>query len=42
MGDAHENVKRLKDPIDLLFLDADKEGYASYLRALCPSCAPAA
>ena len=24
VGDAHENVKRLEDPIDLLFLDADK------------------
>lgn len=36
LGDAHENVKRLKDPIDLLFLDADKEGYGSYLQTLLP------
>jgi caffeoyl-CoA O-methyltransferase len=36
VGDAHENVKRLKDPIDLLFLDADKEGYGSYLQTLLP------
>lgn len=40
VGDAHENVKRLEDPIDLLFLDADKEGYASYLRALLPLVRP--
>jgi caffeoyl-CoA O-methyltransferase len=40
VGDAHENVKRLKDPIDLLFLDADKEGYASYLQTLLPLLRP--
>ena len=40
VGDAHENVKRLKDPIDLLFLDADKEGYGSYLQALLPLVRP--
>jgi caffeoyl-CoA O-methyltransferase len=40
VGDAHENVKRLKDPIDLLFLDADKEGYASYVQALLPLVRP--
>jgi caffeoyl-CoA O-methyltransferase len=40
VGDAHENVKRLKDPIDLVFLDADKEGYASYLKVLLPLVRP--
>jgi caffeoyl-CoA O-methyltransferase len=40
VGDAHEAVKRLKDPIDLVFLDADKEGYASYLQALLPLVRP--
>jgi len=40
VGDAHENVKRLEDPIDLLFLDADKEGYRSYLQALLPLVRP--
>jgi predicted O-methyltransferase YrrM len=40
VGDAHENVKRLKGPIDLLFLDADKEGYASYLKTLLPLVRP--
>jgi caffeoyl-CoA O-methyltransferase len=40
VGDAHENVKQLKGPIDLLFLDADKEGYASYLQTLLPLVRP--
>ena len=33
-GDAHENVTKLKDPIDILFLDADKQGYIDYLNKL--------
>ena len=40
VGDAHENVKRIQVPIDLLFVDADKEGYASYLKALLPLVSP--
>ncbi len=40
VGDAHENVKRLQGPIDLVFLDADKEGYASYLKTLLPLVRP--
>ena len=40
MGDAHEEVKRLKDPIDILFLDADKEGYLDYLNKLLPLVRP--
>lgn len=39
-GDAHENVTRLKDPIDILFLDADKEGYIDYLNKLLPLIRP--
>ncbi|MFC1795170.1 O-methyltransferase [Planctomycetota bacterium] len=35
-GDAHDNVKQIKDPIDILFLDADKEGYVDYLDKLLP------
>ena len=30
-GDAHEEVKKLTGKIDLIFLDADKEGYIDYL-----------
>ena len=36
LGDAHVEAAKLKDPIDLLFLDADKEGYLDYLRRLGP------
>jgi predicted O-methyltransferase YrrM len=39
-GDAHEEVKKLKDSIDLLFLDADKEGYLDYLEKLLPLVRP--
>jgi caffeoyl-CoA O-methyltransferase len=39
-GDAHETVTRLKDPIDLLFIDADKPGYADYLKKLLPLVRP--
>ena len=40
MGDAHETVKKLKEPIDVLFLDADKEGYTDYLNKLLPLVRP--
>ncbi len=36
VGDAHEEVKSLQGPIDLVFLDADKEGYPDYLDKLRP------
>jgi len=39
-GDAHETVKQLKDPIDILFLDADKDGYVDYLNKLLPLIRP--
>jgi caffeoyl-CoA O-methyltransferase len=39
-GDAHEEIKKLKDPIDILFLDADKEGYIDYLTRLLPLVRP--
>jgi predicted O-methyltransferase YrrM len=39
-GDAHDKVKDLKDPIDLLFLDADKDGYHDYLEQLLPLVRP--
>jgi caffeoyl-CoA O-methyltransferase len=35
-GDAHENVKQVKEPVDLVFLDADKTGYLDYLEKLLP------
>ena len=39
-GDAHEEVKKLREPIDLLFIDADKEGYVDYLNKLLPLVRP--
>ncbi len=39
-GDAHETVTRLKEPIDILFIDADKPGYADYLKKLLPLVRP--
>jgi caffeoyl-CoA O-methyltransferase len=35
-GDAHEEVSKLNGPIDILFLDADKDGYLDYLNKLLP------
>jgi caffeoyl-CoA O-methyltransferase len=39
-GDAHEKVKTLKGSIDLLFLDADKDGYYDYVKQLLPLVRP--
>ena len=30
-GDAHEEIAKIKGPIDLVFIDADKGGYVDYL-----------
>lgn len=40
LGDAHETVKQHKEPIDILFLDADKQGYIDYLNNLMPLIRP--
>jgi predicted O-methyltransferase YrrM len=39
-GDAHENVKKLNEPVDVAFIDADKDGYIDYLRKLRPLVRP--
>lgn len=39
-GDAHEKVKQVQGPIDLVFLDADKTGYVDYLEKLLPLVRP--
>lgn len=39
-GNAHEEVTKLKGPIDMVFIDADKEGYADYLKKLLPLIRP--
>jgi predicted O-methyltransferase YrrM len=40
VGDAHETVTRLTEPIDILFIDADKPGYPDYLNKLLPLVRP--
>jgi caffeoyl-CoA O-methyltransferase len=39
-GDAHQNVTKIRDPIDVLFIDADKDGYLDYLTKLLPLVRP--
>jgi caffeoyl-CoA O-methyltransferase len=39
-GDAHQTITKLKDPIDVVFIDADKEGYVDYLNKLLPLVRP--
>ena len=39
-GDAHETVSRYEEPIDILFLDADKSGYPDYLQKMLPLVRP--
>jgi predicted O-methyltransferase YrrM len=39
-GDAHEEIKKLKGTIDMVFLDADKEGYIDYLNKTMPLLRP--
>ena len=39
-GDGHEKAKELKGPIDLVFIDADKEGYLDYLNKTLPLVRP--
>ena len=35
-GDAHQELAKLKAPIDVAFIDADKGGYVDYLKKLLP------
>jgi predicted O-methyltransferase YrrM len=39
-GDAHEQVAKIKGPVDLAFIDADKQGYVDYLDKLLPKLRP--
>jgi caffeoyl-CoA O-methyltransferase len=39
-GDAHDNVAQVQGPVDLCFIDADKEGYSDYLTKLLPKVRP--
>ncbi|NLS95398.1 MAG: O-methyltransferase [Planctomycetaceae bacterium] len=35
-GDAHETIKKLEGPLDVVLLDAEKEGFTDYLAKLLP------
>lgn len=39
-GDAHQTISRIQEPFDILFIDADKEGYTDYLKRLLPLVRP--
>ena len=39
-GDAHQNITKLKGPVDLIFIDADKTGCLDYLKTLLPLVRP--
>jgi len=39
-GDAHEKASELSGPIDLVFIDADKEGYLDYFQRTLPLVRP--
>jgi predicted O-methyltransferase YrrM len=39
-GNAHETLTKLKGPIDVAFIDADKGGYVDYLNKLLPLVRP--
>ena len=39
-GDAHQEIAKLKEPIDIAFIDADKPGYPDYVTKLVPLVKP--
>jgi predicted O-methyltransferase YrrM len=39
-GDAHQTATKNTEPIDVLFIDAEKEGYDAYLKELLPLVRP--
>ena len=39
-GDAHQNITKLKDPVDVVFIDAEKDGYVDYLNKMLPLVRP--
>jgi predicted O-methyltransferase YrrM len=39
-GDAHRTAPRAEGPIDIVFIDAEKPGYADYLKELLPLVRP--
>ena len=35
-GDAHQNITNVQGPVDVVFIDAEKEGYVDYLKKMLP------
>jgi caffeoyl-CoA O-methyltransferase len=39
-GDAHQNIAKVKGPLDVVFIDAEKDGYMDYLNQVLPLVRP--
>jgi predicted O-methyltransferase YrrM len=39
-GDAHVNLAKIKGPVDVVFIDAEKDGYVDYLNKMLPLVRP--
>jgi predicted O-methyltransferase YrrM len=39
-GDAHKNIAKVRGPVDVVFIDAEKNGYVDYLRQVLPLVRP--
>jgi predicted O-methyltransferase YrrM len=39
-GDAHEQIAKVKGPVDIAFIDAEKPGYVDYLNKVLPLIRP--
>lgn len=39
-GDAHQNITKLREPVDVVFIDAEKSGYVDYLNQTLPLVRP--
>ena len=39
-GDAHRSISKLQGPVDVVFIDAEKDGYVDYLNQVLPLIRP--
>jgi caffeoyl-CoA O-methyltransferase len=39
-GDAHNSISELQGPVDVVFIDAEKDGYVDYLKQVLPLVRP--
>lgn len=40
LGDAHQTLGKVKGPVDIVFIDAEKDGYVDYLTKMLPLVRP--